>query len=42
VVLYFPDHSLLSPSQDQHGHSARPFQDRFDGLDHDSRRGVAI
>jgi hypothetical protein len=21
VVLYFPDHSLLSPSQDQHGHS---------------------
>jgi hypothetical protein len=21
---------------------ARPFQDRFDGLDHDSRRGVAI
>src|SRR4249919_2120931 len=20
VVLYFPDHSLLSPSQDQHGH----------------------
>jgi hypothetical protein len=21
VVLYFPDHSLLSPAQDQHGHS---------------------
>jgi len=21
VVLYFPDHSLLSPSQDQHGHT---------------------
>src|SRR6266702_8712249 len=21
VVLYFPDHSLLSPSHDQHGHS---------------------
>src|SRR6266568_2099912 len=21
VVLYFPDHSLLSPSQDQHGHN---------------------
>src|SRR4249919_1807282 len=21
VVLYFPDHSLFSPSQDQHGHS---------------------
>src|SRR5579863_2934982 len=21
VVLYFPDHNLLSPSQDQHGHS---------------------
>jgi hypothetical protein len=21
--LYFPDHSLLSPSQDQHGHSVQ-------------------
>src|SRR6516164_1002126 len=32
VVLYFPDHSLLSPSQDQHGHNVPSTQcDRVPG-----------
>lgn len=31
VVLYFPDHSLLSPSQDQHGHSVVYQRDRVPG-----------